>query len=130
MNGYLRDLTAARSARQGRRADAQSVAGTEADAGQTHFTAKDFRTWHGTVQALELTRLACTHSASASEGEDPGEVEKSRAQACTAQSILSKEVTRQLRNTPAVCKKAYVHPAVLELGARLASDAGPGTQRV
>ena len=23
------------------------------------FTAKDFRTWHGTVQALELTRLAC-----------------------------------------------------------------------
>ena len=25
-----------------------------------NFTAKDFRTWHGTVQALELTRLACS----------------------------------------------------------------------
>ena len=40
------------------------------------------------------------------------------------------EVARQLGNTPAVCKKAYVHPAVLELGSRLASDAGPGLQRV
>ena len=24
------------------------------------FTAKDYRTWHGTVQALELTRMACS----------------------------------------------------------------------
>ncbi|MGE6338162.1 hypothetical protein ACQKEU_15080, partial [Acidovorax sp. NPDC077664] len=28
------------------------------------------------------------------------------------------EVARQLGNTPAVCKKSYVHPAVLELGSR------------
>ncbi|WP_436312676.1 hypothetical protein [Variovorax sp. LjRoot84] len=28
------------------------------EAAGDNFTAKDFRTWHGTVQALELTRLA------------------------------------------------------------------------
>ena len=79
------------------------------------FTAKDFRTWHGTVQALELTRLACTGQT----GEP----------AYSAKHILA-EVARQLGNTPAVCKKSYVHPAVLELGSRLASDAGPGMQSV
>jgi len=79
------------------------------------FTAKDFRTWHGTVQALELTRLAC-----AWEGDErrPG-----------ARDILA-AVARQLGNTPAVCKKAYVHPAVLALGETLAREddmAGTGT---
>jgi DNA topoisomerase-1 len=33
-------------------------------------------------------------------------------------------VARQLGNTPAVCRKAYVHPAVLSLGGQLAADAG------
>ncbi len=79
------------------------------------FTAKDFRTWHGTVQALELTRLACTGDAG--------------PKAYSAKHILA-EVARQLGNTPAVCKKSYVHPAVLALGTRLASDAGPGMQSV
>lgn len=83
--------------------------------GALRFTAKDFRTWHGTVQALELTRLACTGQ--------PGEP------AYHAKDILA-EVARQLGNTPAVCRKSYVHPAVLELGSRLASDAGPGMQSV
>lgn len=78
-----------------------------------HFTAKDFRTWHGTVQALELTRLACSPQ--------PG------APAVTAKHILI-EVARQLGNTPAVCKKSYVHPSVLALGSRLTSDAGPDMQ--
>ena len=32
------------------------------------FTAKDFRTWHGTVQALELTRLACEPGRTAADG--------------------------------------------------------------
>jgi len=67
------------------------------------FTAKDFRTWHGTVQALELTRLACGGTGEA---------------AYSAKSVLA-EVARQLGNTPAVCKKSYVHPAVLEVGATL-----------
>lgn len=85
------------------------------------------------MQALELTRLACAQSADtgadASVSEDEGKAEKSTAQAWTARSILV-QVANQLGNTPAVWKKSYVHPAVLELGERLASDAGPGMQRV
>lgn len=87
-----------------------------------HFTAKDFRTWHGTAQALELTRLACTPQAGSTGDADAGK-------RYSAKAILA-EVARQLGNTPAVCKKSYVHPAVLELGSRLASDAGPGMQAV
>jgi len=61
------------------------------------------------VQALELTRLAC----------EPGRV-ASDGSRYTAKDILA-TVARQLGNTPAVCKKAYVHPAVLSLGSALAS---------
>ncbi len=74
------------------------------------FTAKDFRTWHGTVQALELTRLACEPGRSAADGTR-----------YSAKDILG-AVAKQLGNTPAVCKKAYVHPAVLALGSALADD--------
>jgi DNA topoisomerase-1 len=66
------------------------------------FTAKDFRTWHGTVQALELTRLACS------------------AGNYSAMAVL-REVAGQLGNTVAVCRKSYIHPAVLELGKALGS---------
>jgi DNA topoisomerase-1 len=75
-----------------------------------HFTAKDFRTWHGTVQALELTRLAC---AGAGAGPAPP--------GYSAKAVLA-EVARLLGNTPAVCRKSYIHPAVMELGASLARD--------
>ena len=81
----------------------------EASPGE-RFTAKDFRTWHGTVQALELTRLACEPGRTAADG--------SRY---SAKEILT-AVAKQLGNTPAVCKKAYVHPAVLALGSALAGD--------
>ena len=74
------------------------------------FTAKDFRTWHGTVQALELTRLACEPGRTAFDG-----------RRYSAKDILA-AVARQLGNTPAVCKKAYVHPAVLALGSALADE--------
>lgn len=83
--------------------------------GASRFTAKDFRTWHGTVQALELTRLACHQQDGAAH--------------TTAKEILV-EVARQLGNTPAVCRKSYIHPAVLDLGQSLASDSGPGLQRM
>lgn len=72
------------------------------------FTAKDFRTWHGTVEALELTRLACV-------------VREGQREAFSAQKVLS-AVARRLGNTVAVCRKAYVHPAVLALGQRLVED--------
>ena len=70
-----------------------------------HVTAKDFRTWHGSVMALEFTRAACS-----------GERVTGAAKQVVAQ------VAAQLRNTPAVCKKSYIHPKVLELGAHLGDD--------
>lgn len=87
------------------------------EAAGENFTAKDFRTWHGTVQALELTRLAC-------DSRDAGDATPSMRY--SAKEIIT-AVARQLGNTPAVCKKAYVHPAVLALGATLAQDAGTMT---
>lgn len=90
-----------------------------ADSGGDHFTAKDFRTWHGTTLALELTRRACTPPEAATTADQSARY--------SAKAILA-EVARQLGNTPAVCKKSYVHPAVLELGARLAGGAEPGLQ--
>ena len=71
----------------------------------THVTAKDFRTWHGSVMALEFTRLACA-----------GERVPGAAKAVIAQ------VAARLRNTVAVCRKSYIHPKVLELGALLGDD--------
>ena len=65
-----------------------------------HFTAKDFRTWAGTVLASEMLRgLGSFETAT-------------QAKKNVAEAI--KAVAKQLGNTPAVCRKAYVHPAVLE----------------
>ena len=64
------------------------------------FTAKDFRTWGGTVLAfLELHRMgAC----------------ESRAQVKRNVSNAIKQVAERLGNTPAICRKCYVHPCVIQ----------------
>jgi DNA topoisomerase I len=64
------------------------------------FTAKDFRTWAGTVMA-----------AMALQAQEPFE-NKSQAKKNIKDAIAA--VARVLGNTPAVCRKCYVHPAVLE----------------
>lgn len=74
------------------------------------FTAKDFRTWHASVHALSLA----LRSPSA-----PGTSLTARRAA--AKAVLS-EVAARLGNTVAVCRKAYVHPAVLAL---LLEEASP-----
>jgi DNA topoisomerase-1 len=71
------------------------------------FTAKDFRTWHGSVLALETLRKFCGAS---------GE--------CFTLKQLLAEVSQSLGNTPAVCRKAYIHPGVLELGIKLSALKG------
>ena len=65
------------------------------------FTAKDFRTWHATAHALALLRQRR---------------EDGRAGCRSAREILA-EVAARLGNTAAVCRKSYVHPAVLDLAA-------------
>lgn len=63
-------------------------------------TAKDFRTWTGTVLAASLL-AAGEPCASAAHGK------RTVAQAM-------KDVARRLGNTPAVCRKSYVHPQIID----------------
>ena len=64
------------------------------------FTAKDFRTWTGTVLAAwaldELGRP------------------RSKTQARKQQAEAVKAVAAELGNTPAVCRRCYIHPDVME----------------
>ena len=64
------------------------------------FTAKDFRTWAGTVLAsLALLDIEAFGT-------------ETQAKHNITQAI--KAVSQRLGNTPAICRKCYVHPAVLE----------------
>lgn len=64
------------------------------------FTSKHFRTWGASAYMIEaLSKLP------------PPETER-EAEKAIVQAI--KEVARKLGNTPAVCRKYYVHPAVVE----------------
>ncbi len=75
VNGYLREISA------------------------EDFTAKDFRTWAGTLLAAhQLDDYSAIESVTA-------------AKAACASCV--KHVARQLGNTAAICRKCYIHPAVL-----------------
>ncbi|MEO6443782.1 MAG: DNA topoisomerase IB [Gemmatimonadaceae bacterium] len=65
------------------------------------FTAKDFRTWAGTLLGL---RYLVQHAEALAEAPP---------KAFTVD--LVREVAGALGNTPAVCRKCYIHPAVLQL---------------
>lgn len=76
VNGYLRD-----------------IAGEE-------FSAKDFRTWSGTVLAALALR----------------EFERFTTKKEAKKNLVAaiENVARRLGNTPAICRKCYIHPAVME----------------
>lgn len=64
------------------------------------FSAKDFRTWGGTLlTAIELAEIG--------KAENEKELKKN---VCAA----IKKVAEQLGNTPTVCRGSYIHPAVLK----------------
>lgn len=63
------------------------------------FTSKDFRTWAGTLLAARALRALGPPASAA-------EAKRNVVQAVEA-------VARQLGNTKAVCRKCYIHPAVL-----------------
>lgn len=71
----------------------QEIAGQE-------FTAKDFRTWAGTIYAASEL-VECGHC-------------DSQREAKRRVTRAIEAVARRLGNTPAICRKCYVHPAVLE----------------
>jgi DNA topoisomerase I len=64
------------------------------------FTAKDFRTWAGTVLAARALQAFAAFDS------------KAQARRNIVQAIT--EVARRLGNTRTVCQKCYVHPAVLD----------------
>ncbi len=71
----------------------RSIAGDE-------FSAKDFRTWAGTVLAAVALR----------------QFEQFQSSRQANRNILRavKAVAKMLGNTPAVCRRCYIHPAILE----------------
>jgi DNA topoisomerase-1 len=75
VNAYLREITGA------------------------HVTAKDFRTWAGTLAAAKALALQPPPA--------------SAAEAKRLTSLCVKATAGLLGNTPAVCRAAYIHPAVL-----------------
>lgn len=66
----------------------------------TDITAKDFRTWTGTV----LAALALA------------EYEKADSQAAAKRNVREaiEQVSARLGNTPTICRKCYVHPQVID----------------
>jgi DNA topoisomerase-1 len=70
------------------------------------FSAKDFRTWAGTVLAARLLATAAALP-------EHKHTKKNLA-------MVVKDVAERLGNTPAVCRKCYIHPAILD--AYLAGD--------
>jgi DNA topoisomerase I len=64
------------------------------------FTAKDFRTWHATLHALTLLNRV------------PIPERRSERAIRLCVNAVVKEVASGLRNTPAVCRKSYINPAV------------------
>jgi DNA topoisomerase-1 len=64
------------------------------------FTAKDFRTWAGTALAAQALQ----------------EFQEFDSQAAAKRNITQaiERVAKQLGNTSAICRKCYVHPAIIE----------------
>jgi len=64
------------------------------------FTSKDFRTWAGTLLCARILRRL----------DSPPTETAGRREVARAIEVVSSE----LRNTKAVCRKCYIHPAVVE----------------
>lgn len=65
------------------------------------FSAKDFRTWGGTLMAaVELAEMGLPES-------------ETKAKRNVVQAV--KRVAERLGNTPTVCRNCYIHPKVLDL---------------
>ena len=65
-----------------------------------HFTAKDFRTWNATVLAAKALQ----------------EIRRFDSKAQAKKNVIRavEEVAKRLGNTRSVCRKSYIHPAVIE----------------
>jgi DNA topoisomerase-1 len=83
-----------------RRIDSDDVNAYLREIAGEDFTAKDFRTWAGTVLAAQSLAVI----------EPVASVRGARKNVTAAVA----RVAERLGNTPAVCRKCYIHPAILE----------------
>ncbi len=86
------------------------------------FTAKDFRTWGGTlVAAVAFAERAQKHGFPGSTAEEKRSI-----------AAVMRHVAAQLGNTPSVCRASYVSPAVVDqyLDGRTLEDFRPRNLRV
>jgi DNA topoisomerase-1 len=83
---------------QRRRVDSADVNEYLREASGGDFTAKDFRTWFATVEALDLLKRSV-----------PGTEREARKEIVAAVTA----VARKLGNTPTICRKCYIHPVIL-----------------
>ena len=82
------------------RVDSSDVNGYIRDQAGQEFSAKDFRTWAGTVLTARLLRALPPFSS-------PTHTERNVVQCVKA-------VAARLGNTPPVCRRSYVHPGVVD----------------
>jgi DNA topoisomerase-1 len=82
------------------------------------FSAKDFRTWAGTIE-MAAALMECRPC------EDEGEANRHVTEAV-------KRVAERLGNTPAVCRECYIHPEIVHryLDGTLAERLDPGAKPV
>jgi DNA topoisomerase-1 len=75
------------------------------EASGEEITAKDFRTWAGTLLAFRALRATPRHEGSA---EEPAQAARRALVAAVRQTAM------RLGNTATVCRRSYIHPAVLD----------------
>jgi DNA topoisomerase-1 len=88
--------------------DSDDVNGYLRDAMGDDFSAKDFRTWAGTVLAAralqELEQMA--------RDDGPGGAPREPTKQALTRAV--ERVAADLGNTPAICRKCYIHPAIID----------------
>lgn len=124
------ELLAWRDGRSWRNLSSADINGFLQESTGLPVTAKDFRTWHATV--LAAVALAVADDAARAAGARP------RSAAARNRVVVQavREVAHHLGNTPAVCRRSYIDPRVVDLyhdGStiasalpRLGADSDPG----
>jgi len=95
------DLLAYRVGRRWRDVRSDDINDYLKDIAGESYSAKDFRTWHGTVLAAVALAVAAPAS-------------RSRTAAKRAMAWAVQDVAQYLGNTPAVCRASYIDPRVFD----------------
>lgn len=83
------------------------------EAASQDLSAKDFRTWGGTVTAAKALHMVVIESAKLeTRNGHPGSANETARHKAVVEAI--KVAAQTLGNTPAICRQSYVHPTVIE----------------